>query len=157
MSYTAGKAKIQLLKVAGVAVCLLAGGCGQVTMPLGSADVETPLVLTGSVPSSIDIAAADVGPEDREIIAETLELMLKDGVALSLAETEEAKRLTWSSPESGNSGKISDVDNQALDETGCLSFKTTANTIAGVRIYNGTACRDIRQLLTVTALSMADA
>ncbi|MEJ8473395.1 RT0821/Lpp0805 family surface protein [Roseibium algae] len=121
-------------------------------MPLGSADVETPLVLTGSISSAVDVAFTDVDPVDRQIIAYTLDqLTTTDAQQLSYTNGDQ-ERLRWSNPESGNSGKVSDIDLTVEAETGCMAFKTTANTIAGVRIYSGTACRDISKRLMITSL-----
>lgn len=156
-TYTAGKAKIHSLTSMGVLLCLAVGGCSQVTMPLGSDDVETPLVLTGSIPSGIDVAFTDIDGKDRQIIAFTLDLLTSGAVPKQETDDDHDARLSWTNPESGNSGKVSDVDQQALAETGCLTFKTTANTIAGVRIYSGTACRDISRQLTITSLAAGDA
>ncbi|MCV0429772.1 MAG: pyridoxamine 5'-phosphate oxidase, partial [Roseibium sp.] len=58
---------------------------------------------------------------------------------------------------SGNSGTLTNIDTAALSDTGCISFQTTANTIAGIKLYSGTACRDITQKFAVTTLIVADA
>ncbi len=156
-TYTAGPAKIQSLNCAALLVCLFAAGCGQVSMPLGSADVETPLVITGSLASPTESAFTDVGAEDRQIIAYTLDLAVDNGSLLALEDSDGENRLTWSNPQSGNSGKVSDIDKSAFADTGCVGFRTTANTIEGVRIYKGSACRDISQRMTITSLAASDA
>ncbi|MET1414160.1 RT0821/Lpp0805 family surface protein [Roseibium sp. HPY-6] len=153
-SYTVRRNKIQSL----VGLLLLLGcclaGCARVTVPIGSNNVETPTVLTGSIPSPTDQAYADVDADDRAVIAENL-----DTFAPSANETaaDQEVLLSWLNPISGNSGTLTKIDVDNLGETGCLSFETTANTIAGIRLYSGTACRDITQKFAVTALSVADA
>lgn len=122
-------------------------------MPLGSDDVETPLLLTGSISSSEDTAHSDIDGQDRRLIASALEQALVN----ANLQIEDRRSLAWTNLESGNSGTIGNVDQTIMDATGCLSFETTANTIAGVQIYSGTACRDISQKLAVTALSVGKA
>jgi len=150
-SYTALGQKIQPFANPKVWLCAALGlglaACGQVTVPLGSADVETPMLLTGSIPSTADIAYADIGPTDRLFIAQALSGGLTSG-----ADTASAL-IPWTNPESGNSGTLSGIDTATLDQTGCLGFSTTANTIAGVRIYKGTACRNASSRLLVTELT----
>lgn len=123
-------------------------------MPLGSADVETPLVLTGSLPNSLDVAYTDIGAEDRRLIANAL-LSAMNQPKKETEQPEDQAPLTWSNPESGNSGTIAELETSDFENSGCLSFKTTANTIEGVRLYNGTACRDISQKLAITALNVS--
>lgn len=146
-SYTASGIKIQSAWLVAVAISGLLGACSPVSLPIGSSDIETPLVITGSIPSMDDDAYADVGADDRKLIAQTIHMAVDDN---NMAEA-----LAWSNPESGNSGTISDLDISKLKDTGCLSFKTTANTITGVRLYEGTACRDISNATAITALSVA--
>ena len=147
-SYTAGGIKIQSAWVAALAISGALGACSPVSMPIGSSDIETPLVLTGSI-SSEDDTYADISTDDRKLIAQTLY------AALDKDSTEDA--LAWSNPESGNSGTVSDLDASQFEDTGCLSFKTTANTITGLRLYEGTACRDVSNAMAVTALRAAKA
>jgi surface antigen len=146
-SYTASGIKIQSTWLAALAISALLGACSPVSMPIGSSDIETPLVLTGSIPSPDEDAYTDVGADDRKLIAQTIH------AALDQDDTVEA--LAWSNPESGNSGTISSLDVSKFKETGCLSFKTTANTITGVRLYEGTACRDISNATAITVLRVA--
>ena len=153
-SYTLKCNKIQpFVGFAGLLGCLLAG-CAQVTVPVGSNNVDTPTVLTGSIPSTTDQAYSDVDAEDRAVIAENLDTL---GPSLIKGDTDEDVLLSWLNPISGNSGTVTSIDAGGLGETGCLSFQTTANTIAGIRLYSGTACRDISQKFAITALSVADA
>ncbi|WP_208999218.1 RT0821/Lpp0805 family surface protein [Roseibium sediminis] len=120
---------------------------------MGSNDVDTPTILTGSIPSNTDVAYADVDERDREILALTL-----DSASVDPADQiKPDQTLAWTNPESGNSGTISNVNLSALTDTGCLEFDTTANTIAGIKIYHGTACRDISQRMVITALAANNA
>lgn len=157
-SYTAGNIKIQqfvaVLSTLGLTLSLTLGGCSQISVPMGSNDVDTPTLLTGSIPSSSDIAYSDISPEDRKIIAENLDAADPELTADSQAG---ALNLPWLNALSGNSGTLSNIDASSLGETGCISFKTTANTIAGIKLYSGTACRDVTQKFNVTTLSVADA
>ncbi|GGB51422.1 hypothetical protein GCM10011316_24300 [Roseibium aquae] len=129
----------------------IAAGCSQVTVPLGSTDVETPMLLTGAISSGTDIAYADIGQDDRAFIAEAIGSALSSDLDLA------GVRVPWSNPDSGNSGTLTDLDTDALAQTGCLGFSTTANTIAGVQIYSGTACRDARNAVLITGLSAGPA
>jgi len=157
MSYTAANRKIQWPSgtIIGGSLLLALGlsACSGVSVPLGSDDVETPLLITGSIESDSDVAYADIDKRDREIISLTLDSATIDPAdAVTPGET-----LVWTNPESGNSGTISDVNTASLAENGCLDFSTTANTIAGIKIYRGTACRDISKRLVVTALAALNA
>jgi len=153
-SYTRGHKKIQPFVIATLAFASVVAGCARVNVPIGSNNVDTPTVLTGSVSSSADQAYSDISAEDRSIIAENLDTL---DTALSASDAEESAVLSWQNPTSGNSGTLTDLNADSLGETGCVSFKTTANTIAGIRLYSGTACRDITQKFSVTTLSVADA
>jgi len=146
-SYTAGTIKIQSAWLAALAIFGLLGACSPVSMPIGSSDIETPLVLTGSIPTEETDSYADISADDRKLIAQTLHAALEDDKG--------ADALAWSNPESGNSGTISDLDASQFADTGCLSFRTTANTITGLRLYQGTACRDISKTMAITTLRVA--
>lgn len=130
------------------------GGCSQIAVPVGSNNVDTPTILTGSIQSSTDIAYSDISAEDRAAISRNLDVI---GENLDGGTVSETLTLPWLNPLSGNSGTLSDFDTASLSETGCVSFKTTANTIAGIKLYSGTACRDVTQKFAVTGLSVADA
>ncbi|WP_208997206.1 RT0821/Lpp0805 family surface protein [Roseibium denhamense] len=153
-SYTAVKHKINRISLAALATGILVAGCGQVSVQVGSDDVETPKLLTGSIPSTSDIAYTDVSPDDRQIIARVLDSVSVD---LSNGSSLEDLTLPWLNATSGNSGTVSHIDPALFPNTGCLSFKTTANTITGIKLYAGTACRDISAAFAVTSLSVAEA
>jgi len=158
-SYTARPNKIQSLKLHCAMVCaIVAGfslaGCSQMGMQVGTDDVTSPTILTGSIPSATDVAYSDLTPEDRQAIAANLDGLETDlGQGADLADLS----LPWLNSSSGNSGTVSSISPAIYAQTGCLSFKTTANTIAGIKLYSGTACKDITRKFTVTALAVADA
>lgn len=157
-SYTARPLKIQprhLTPLAGVLVFALGvSGCSRISMPVGANDVATPTILTGSIPSPLDEAYSDISSYDRQIIASQLDSLDRD-----LAEGSDLQSLSipWQNGSSGNSGTLSAVDTATYSQTGCLSFRTTANTIAGVKLYAGTACRDITRKFAVTELTVSGA
>jgi hypothetical protein len=148
-SYTARPAKIQRASIPVAAVCLVLTACSQISVPLGSDDVDTPLVLTGSIPSATDVSFADIDQTDRRIIAGILETVIEG--------KDDDATLSWVNNESGNSGTIASLDASGMQSTGCIGFRTTANTIEGVRLYKGTACRDISGELAITELNTSDA
>lgn len=154
-SYTAALRKIQRSSgtILGAALLIVPVLAGCSSMPLGSNDVDSPTILTGSIPSNTDVAYADVDERDREILALTLDSASVD----PSDQIQPDQTLAWTNPESGNSGTISNVNLSALTDTGCLEFDTTANTIAGIKIYHGTACRDISQRMVITALAANNA
>lgn len=153
-SYTVGHTKIQYF----VAVVMVLGaglaGCGQVSMPMGSNNVDTPTLLTGSIASSTDVAHSDISEEDRQIIAGNIDAI---GPDLDAGRAPEGLTLPWLNAVSGNSGTLTSIDTAALTSTGCVGFKTTANTIAGIKLYQGTACRDVTRKFAVVTLTVADA
>lgn len=153
-SYTAGHIKIHPFVAILLALGISLGGCSQVTMEMGSNNLDSPTVLTGSIPSPADVAFADINEGDRGIIAQNLDLL---GAELAEGKPAEGMTLTWLNSVSGNSGTLTQINTSVLSETGCLGFKTTANTIAGIKLYSGTACRDVTQRFAVTALTVVDA
>jgi len=153
-SYTAGHIKIHPLAAAILALGIGLGGCSQVTVPMGSNNVTSPTVLTGSIPSAADVAYSDIHEDDRTIIAGHLDTL---GQSLEDDTPPTGVSLPWLNSVSGNSGTLSGIDTSLLSATGCLTFRTTANTIAGIKLYDGTACRDITRKFAVTALTVAEA
>lgn len=153
-SYTAGPVKIHPLATILVVLGIALGGCSQVSMPMGSNNVDTPTVLTGSIPSATDVAYSDINDGDRSIIAAHLDSLAEE---LSAGTSVTGMTLPWLNSVSGNSGTLSTIDPALLTQTGCLTFRTTANTIAGIKLYDGTACRDITRKFAVTALTVSDA
>ncbi|MEP3048728.1 MAG: RT0821/Lpp0805 family surface protein [Roseibium sp.] len=153
-SYTARPAKIQPLMLCMLVLGMIVSGCSQVSMQMGSADVTEPTLLTGSISSNSDVAFADISSDDRLIIAQNLDELSGDLSGSSdLAELS----LPWLNTASGNSGTVSAFDRSTFEETGCLNFQTTANTIVGIKLYAGTACRDITQKFAVTTLTVVEA
>ena len=153
-SYTLRRGKIHPLVAAALSLLFCAAGCTPVTVPTGSNEVDTPTVLTGSIPSASDQAYSDVNADARAVIAENLDTLSGE---MDLTEESKDVMLSWLNPVSGNSGTLTKIETGTLDSTGCLSFHTTANTIAGIKLYSGTACRDITQRFAVTALSVTEA
>jgi hypothetical protein len=158
-SYTARHNKIYPLKSHSAVVCaallgMCLAGCGQMGMQVGTDDLKTPTILTGSIQSAADVAYSDLSPEDRKTIAANLDALESD---LERGSDLDGLSLPWLNAISGNSGTVSEIMPSAFIQTGCLTFKTTANTIAGIKLYSGTACRDITQKFAVTALAVADA
>jgi surface antigen len=124
---------------------LALAACGGVSMPIGSADVATPLDLTGSIDSQQNAADVDINQQDRAVIART--------IATARDNAQAPAPFTWTNPISGNSGTIlSLVDDSVETGTGCTRFETTANTIGGVRAYQGLACQDVMKDWSVIAL-----
>lgn len=154
-SYTAGNSKFQHLVFAIGCAGLLLSGCSQVTVPMGSNDIDTPTVITGSITSPIDVAYSDISAEDRDVIAENLDIIEPE--LLSGYEATSGLTLPWLNSISGNSGTVSAINTEIFGETGCVNFKTTANTIAGIKLYSGTACRDVSEKFAVTALTVSGA
>ncbi|ADZ71712.1 RT0821/Lpp0805 family surface protein [Polymorphum gilvum] len=112
--------------------------------PLASNDLDTPLDLTGSIDGLGNGADTDIDKEDRRAIAAAIEAAkpTADGPAA----------IAWANPLSGNTGTVTTI-NADGGVSGCLAFRTTANTIHGVRAYDGTACRDAFSALSVITLA----
>lgn len=126
---------------------LVAAGCGSISMPIGSADPEVPLDLTGSIDSQQNAADVDISLQDRAIIARAIATAHESGKA--------DPPFSWNNPISGNSGTIVAIkDDTQPGGTGCTRFETTANTIGGVRAYLGTACRDVMQDWAIIELAV---
>jgi len=153
-SYTAGHIKIHPLATVVIVLGTALGGCSQVSMQMGSNNVDTPTVLTGSIPSASDVAYSDINEGDRGIIAAHLDTLGDD---LTDGETVGQTTLPWLNSVSGNSGTLSGINSALLADTGCVAFRTTANTIAGIKLYDGTACRDVTRKFAVTSLTVTDA
>ncbi|TWI84590.1 outer membrane surface antigen [Roseibium hamelinense] len=145
--------KIQPRAVLAAAILPVLGACTQVTVPLGSNDVQTPIVLSGEMGLSADEAFTDIDAQDRAEIAAVLADLISKETATQTVATE----MRWLNGESGNSGTVSKLDLADYQATGCFSFQTTANTIAGVKLYSGTACKDARNILDVASLRVTEA
>ncbi|MFN4167906.1 MAG: RT0821/Lpp0805 family surface protein [Pannonibacter phragmitetus] len=122
-----------------------AAGCAQTSAPIATNDMVTPLDLTNSINGMPADANAGVDPTDRQVIA----LALAGTAPAGGGEVE----IPWLNPESGNSGTITKVTGEGAQVPGCMSFRTTANTFQGVKAYEGSACRDLRQNLAVISLA----
>lgn len=144
------RSAVAALAVAALSAFALAG-CSAISIPLGDAagtsDVNAPIDLTGNISDS---AVYDVAPGDRQQIA----AMLPAG----LDETTAVLPLSWSNPDTGNSGTITDIVQADPQGTrGCARFTTSANTIEGLRNYTGMACPDSFATWHVTVLQRVDA
>lgn len=148
LSHPTAVSKACVRLIACISLSFAAVACSQVVPPMGTHDSVAPLDLTGAIKAAPD-KAADVDGEDRRIIARSIEN------ALAQSRTGSSQTVSWANPVSGNTGTISDIDNGTASLPGCVHFKTTANTISGVRAYEGQACRDAVSNLTVTGLSEA--
>lgn len=138
------------------------GACAQLSGPLATSDVVDMSDVTGSIDSAgasaadgsaTDAAGAssqagstDIDAADRQLIALAIASAPAPGNAISIP---------WLNPVSGNSGTIIALTPEGRDLLGCVAFRTTANTIQGVRAYDGNACRDARQQLAVINLAEA--
>ncbi len=135
--------------VTGFGIVALVAGCGTFSTPIGSDDVQTPLDLTGSIEGSQNSADADIGTGDRQAIAFAL--------AAGPTSVEKSAAFTWSNPISGNSGTILSLKKEEVAiGTECTRFETTANTVGGVRAYQGLACRDAKTNWTIVDLRQKD-
>ncbi len=68
-----------------------------------------------------------------------------------------APPFAWNNPLSGNSGTIVALtDETVASGAGCARFETTANTIGGVRAYQGVACQDVMKDWSVIQLMSKD-
>jgi len=148
-AYTAALAELKNCFVPIALIGLLISGCSTVSTPLGSADVATPLDLTASIDGIDDTSYADIDEMDRQILSTKIQESVDSGAA--------PESVPWVNPQSGNSGTISEFATANLAETGCISFKTTANTIDGIRLYNGTACRDASSSFAIVSLGLPKA
>ncbi len=153
LSHPIAVSKACVRLIACISLSFAAVACSQVVPPMGTHDSVAPLDLTGAIKAAPD-KAADVDGEDRRIIARSIENALAQSQTGS-SQTGSSQTISWANPVSGNTGTISDIDNGTASLPGCVHFKTTANTISGVRAYEGQACRDAVSNLTVTGLSEA--
>lgn len=128
---------------------LALAGCSAVSIPIGDAagtsDVHAPLDLTGSLG---DTAPLDIAPGDRREIAAIFPAAIGAGQG--------AAPLSWTNPETGNRGTITEIVLADPKGTqGCARFVTSANTFEGLRNYTGVACPDAAERWHVTALERA--
>lgn len=131
--------------VMGLGVVALLSACGTFPTSVGSDDVQTPLDLTGSIEGAQNSADTDIDAGDRQAIAFAL--------AAGPASVAKSAAFTWSNPISGNSGTILSLVSEKVGiGTECTRFETTANTIGGVRAYQGLACRDAKTNWTIVDL-----
>lgn len=140
---------LRQLAVAIMTVIALSG-CSAISIPLGEAtgtsDMNAPIDLTGTIAKPTDL---DVGPDDRSYIAAAIPAHMADPTDQAL--------LSWSNPDTGNSGTIAEItpaDPNGI--RGCARFTTSANTFAGLRNYTGMACPDSFKTWHVTLLERVE-
>ncbi|MEP0406265.1 MAG: hypothetical protein ABJH93_11010 [Roseibium sp.] len=104
-----------------------------------------------SIVSPAEPARQVIEDDDWEAIAQNLDKVVPD---LSSRAVDLAAGWSWFSPVSGNSGTLLKIETAGLSETECISFQTTANTITGIGLYTGTACRALGRRFAVTELNV---
>ena len=124
--------------------------CTQMSISVNNSEPQKPLNLTQTTYSRAQTEASTIDHSDKTVITETIESALIDK-----AKTESAfKPLGWANPESGNSGTILSLfsvdENSSI--TGCRDFVTSANTVGGVRAYQGRSCPDSQQRMRIVQL-----
>lgn len=123
-----------------LAVGAALSGC-TVSGPMGHAGKDRSASEAVSIVSPAEPSRQDIKDDDWAAIAQNL-----DRVDLAAGRS-------WFSPVSGNSGTLLKIETADLSGTECISFQTTANTITGIRLYTGTACRDPGRRFAVTELN----
>lgn len=142
------------------------GACAQLSGPLATSDVVDMSDVTGSIDSAgasagasaADGSATDAAGASSQARSTDIDAADRRAIALAIASAPapgNAISIPWLNPESGNSGTIITLTPEGRDLLGCVAFRTTANTIQGVRAYDGNACRDARQQLAVINLAEA--
>ncbi|WP_371419594.1 RT0821/Lpp0805 family surface protein [Labrenzia sp. THAF82] len=103
-----------------------------------------------SIASPADPSRNDIKDDDWLAIAQKLD---KAVLSFSSRAVDQAPEQSWFSPVSGNSGTFLKIGTAELSGPECIAFQTTANTITGIRLYNGTACRDSARRFAVVEMN----
>lgn len=125
--------------------------CTQMSISVNNSEYQEPLNLTETVDTKQKVADNEIHRTDRTVITNTIEEALN--------ESGRTKRrfapMAWANPVSGNSGTITSL--MSVDKTGsiagCAEFVTSANTVGGVRAYQGRSCPDINKKMKIIQLA----
>ncbi|MFN4009505.1 MAG: RT0821/Lpp0805 family surface protein [Pannonibacter sp.] len=134
------------------------GACAQISGPLATSDVVDMSDVTGSINNAGNGLATDPAGTGSRAPSSDIDATDRQLIALAIASAPapgNAINVPWLNPASGNSGTIIALTPEGRDLLGCVAFRTTANTIQGVRAYDGNACRDARQQMAVINLAEA--
>ncbi|WP_257099052.1 RT0821/Lpp0805 family surface protein [Pseudovibrio flavus] len=109
---------------------------------------EDTMLATGSIPTE-EQGGVDQG--DKFIISKKIE------EAITGEETTNSNSyfepLAWVNPSSGNSGTIlSLIEHKDTALAGCAEFVTSANTIDGIKAYQGRSCPDTNRSMRVVKM-----
>lgn len=124
--------------------------CTQMSVSLNNSEYREPLNLTQSSANSPQKKTAGIEISDKSIITETIETALND----KTERDDVFEPLAWTNPESGNSGTILSLLSveKSGSVAGCTDFITSANTVGGVRAYEGRSCPDAKRRMQIVQL-----
>lgn len=133
------------------ALLLTLTACTQMSISVNNSEYQEPLNLTDSVDTKQKVADSEIHRTDRTIITNTIEEALNESGNKNLS----FAPMAWTNPISGNSGTITSL--MSVDKSnsiaGCTDFVTSANTVGGVRAYQGRSCPDIHQKMKIVQLA----
>ncbi|SDQ82483.1 outer membrane surface antigen [Pseudovibrio sp. Tun.PSC04-5.I4] len=134
-----------------VAILLALPACTQMSISVNNDQYQDPLNLTEAVDTKQKVAESEIHRTDRTIITNTIEAALTDNATTPSG----FAPMAWINPISGNSGTITSL--LSVDKTGsiagCTDFVTSANTVGGVRAYQGRSCPDVHQKMKIIQLA----
>lgn len=128
----------------GASACLaLLAGCGQMGIPVGSAEAINEQVarqstpVPGPAPQAQLVLVGDsatVEPSDWAMVLKTAVSVIERG--------RQGERVAWTNTATGSSGTVTPrPDIRTSDDAQCRAFSTTLNDLRGARSYRGEACR----------------
>ncbi len=130
------------------ALLLALPACTQMSISVNKGEYQEPLNLTEGVGPAQNVADNQIDRTDRTVITDTIEEALNEGRGGFAP-------MAWRNPVSGNSGTITSL--MSIDRSGsiagCTDFVTSANTVGGIRAYQGRSCPDNNQRMRIVQLA----
>ncbi|KZK91815.1 hypothetical protein PsW64_00145 [Pseudovibrio sp. W64] len=133
------------------ALLLTLPACTQMSISVNNSEYQEPLNLTEAVDTKQKVADSEIHRTDRTVITNTIEEALNE----SGQTKHRFAPMAWTNPVSGNSGTITSL--MSVDKTesiaGCTDFVTSANTVGGIRAYQGRSCPDTNRKMKIVQLA----
>ncbi len=133
------------------ALLLTLPACTQMSISVNNSEYQEPLNLTKAVDTRQKVADNGIHRTDRTVISNTIEEALNE----SGQTRHRIEPMAWANPVSGNSGTITSLMsvNKTGSIAGCTDFVTSANTVGGVKAYQGRSCPDTNHRMKIVQLA----
>lgn len=130
--------------------CAVLAGCALIEIPLGGSGNDAPLIDPIITQAATENGVTDVDPQDWKTV--------QDAISTSFSTMEDGASADWANSDTGSNGSIV-ADTMVTTEQGeiCRPFRTTLDSISGVEIFSGYACRQRDGAWRITRLTPTEA